>query len=255
MTRVNGAAIRGKSSEKPSLSVVLPTYNERDNIEALIRRILGAVEEPTEVIVVDDDSPDGTWRVVGSMAGASDRIRLIHRTRERGLTSAIARGVEESRGDAVAWMDCDFSHPPELLPSLAAALEDADFAVASRYVPGGEDLRDSFLARLLSRAINGFSSLVLDRSIRDYTSGYIAARREAVQSLSLRGDYGEYCIDLLCRAKRRGMTVREIPYKSPSRTHGESKTATNLKGFLRRGIKYVAVVLRLRFFPDEVMER
>jgi dolichol-phosphate mannosyltransferase len=254
MTPVNGKDTPGKSARKPIVSVVLPTYNERENIEALIHRILEAVEVPAEVVVVDDDSPDGTWRVVKSMAGNSDGIRLVHRTDARGLTSAIARGVKEARGDAVGWMDCDFSHPPELLPSLVAALESADFAVASRYAPGGSDLRDSFLARLLSRVINGFSSLMLDRSIRDYTSGYIVARKEAVQGLGLRGDYGEYCIDLLCRARRRGMAVREIAYQSPTRAHGESKTATNLVGYLRRGVKYVAAILRLKFFPDEVME-
>lgn len=230
------------------VSVVLPTYNERDNIGPLIEAITKAMGQPApEIIVVDDDSPDGTWQVVQEIAKRASHVRLIHRTSERGLTSAIATGIAQAKGEIVAWMDCDFSMPPELIPELVAALEGADLAAGSRYVRGGMDVGHSSAGRLFSRAINLFASLLLDFSIKDYTSGFIAARREVFDRIGLRGDYGEYCIDLLYRAKKAGFHIKEIPYRCVPRRAGESKTAPNIMGYFRRGWKYVLTILRLRF--------
>ncbi|MGQ9626715.1 MAG: polyprenol monophosphomannose synthase [Anaerolineae bacterium] len=233
------------------VSVVLPTYNERDNIGPLIEAITKAMEQSgqpaSEIIVVDDDSPDGTWQVVREIAERAPHVRLIHRTSERGLTSAIATGIAQAKGEIVAWMDCDFSMPPELIPELVAALEGADLAVGSRYVHGGMDVGHSLAGQLFSRAINLFASLLLDFSIKDYTSGFVAARREVFDRIGLRGDYGEYCIDLLYRAKRLGFRIKEIPYRCVPRRAGESKTAPNIMGYFRRGWKYVLTILRLRF--------
>lgn len=230
----------------PTVSVVLPTYNERDNIVPLIQAILLHTQHPTEVWVVDDDSPDGTWQVVQGMAAKDPRVHLLRRVDERGLTSAIAAGIAASRGDVVVWMDCDFSMPPEVVPQLVAALEKADVAVGSRYVCGGRDVGHSPMARAFSRAINLFASLLLGWGVRDYTSGFIAARREVLERIPLRGDYGEYCIDLLYRAQRAGYRVVEIPYTCVERAGGESKTGANVLDYLRRGWKYVWTVLRLR---------
>ncbi len=138
------------------ISIVLPTYNERDNIIPLIERTLTALSDyELEIVVVDDDSPDGTWQIVAAKGETDPRVRLIHRTDERGLTSAIQRGITEARGDWVGWMDCDLSMPPEDLPKLAAALEaGADMAIGSRYVPGGADVAHSLIGRAFSRVIN-----------------------------------------------------------------------------------------------------
>ncbi len=236
------------SSENCTLTVVLPTYNERDNIGPLIEAILKVFEPEPQIIVVDDDSPDGTWQVVQAMQETHPTVELLRRVDERGLTTALAAGIERARGEAVAWMDCDFSMPPELLPELWAAIEEGyDLAVGSRYVRGGRDVGHSLVGRLFSRTINLFASLVLDFSIKDYTSGYVMARREVFDSLDLRGDYGEYCIDLLYRARRKGFKLKEIPYDCVPRRAGESKTATEISGYFRRGWKYVVTVLRLRF--------
>jgi dolichol-phosphate mannosyltransferase len=229
--------------------VVLPTYNERDNIGPLIQALLSQVREPVEVWVVDDNSPDGTWQVVQALAEEDPRVHLLRRVGERGLTSAIAAGIAASRGDVVVWMDCDFSMPPEAVPHLVAALEGADVAVGSRYVRGGRDVGHSWMARAFSRAINLFASLLLGWGVRDYTSGFIAARREVLERIPLRGDYGEYCIDLLYRAQRAGYRVVEIPYTCTERATGESKTGANALDYLRRGWKYVWTVLRLRLGP------
>ncbi|HBY99537.1 MAG: polyprenol monophosphomannose synthase [Ardenticatenaceae bacterium] len=235
------------------VAVVLPTFNEAGNIGPLIDanlQALTAAGYPAQVIVVDDDSPDGTWQVVENASARDCRIRLIRRTTERGLTSAIWTGIQAAEGaDVVCWMDCDFSMPPEMVPDLVRLTETrgADVAVGSRYLPGGSDVAHSVAGQLLSRVINGASALVLDPRVTDYTSGFVAARRPVLLALGLRGDYGEYCIDLLYRALKQGLTVVELPYRCAPRRAGESKTATNLPGYLRRGRKYVTTVLGLRF--------
>ncbi len=235
----------------PQVSIVLPTYNEAGNIELLIERTLAALGNTpggVEVVVVDDDSPDGTWRLVAAIAGRDPRVRLVHRRNESGLTSAISRGIREARGAWVGWMDCDLSMPPEDWPQLAGALADgADMAVGSRYVPGGGDVAHSLAGRAFSRIINIYAGLVLDWSIKDYTSGFILARRDVFERIDLRGDYGEYCIDMLYRAKKAGFTIRELPYLCVPREAGESKTAANVWGYLTRGVNYVTAVLKLRF--------
>ena len=238
----------GRPPSMTDISVILPTYNERENIVPLIRRVLQALSHyQVEIIVVDDDSPDGTWQEVAALAENDPRVCLIHRTQERGLTTAIATGIAQARGKWVAWMDCDLSMPPEDLPRLAQALQSgADMAVGSRYLPGGGDVGHSRMALAFSRIINWTASLLLDRRLTDYTSGFIMARREVFERIALRGDYGEYCIDLLYRALRTGFRVVEVPYVCVPRRAGESKTATSLSGFFRRGWKYVVTVLRLR---------
>lgn len=229
-----------------SLTVILPTYNERDNILPLIEGILRHVRPPVQVLVVDDNSPDGTWQVVEEIAGRDARVRLLRRTTERGLTSAIWAGIRAADTDAVSWMDCDLAMPPEVIPALLAQLEaGAAIALGSRYAPGGKDVGHSLLARAFSVTINLFAALLLGWRVRDYTSGFIAARRTVFTQIALRGDYGEYCIDLLARAQMLGLKIAEVPYICGARLSGESKTATNIAGYLRRGWKYVLVVVKL----------
>ena len=229
----------------PSLSVVLPTYNERDNIVALIDAIRQNLPQP-EIVVVDDDSPDGTWQVVQALAAKRPCVRLVHRTAERGLTSALQRGIDESHGEVVCWMDCDFSMPPPTLPLMQRAIEDgADVAIGSRYAPGGRDARADRTAVLFSAVINRFARLLLGGPVRDYTTGFVAARRAVLDRIRLRGDYGEYCIDFLARARRSGFRIAEVGYVCQPRAAGQSKTAPSFWGFIRRGRKYVVTILRL----------
>jgi dolichol-phosphate mannosyltransferase len=239
------------------ITLVLPTYDERDNIIPLIERGLAALAGyQVEILVVDDDSPDGTWQVVAGLAEHDSRVRLIRRTEERGLTSAIVTGIANARGAWVGWMDCDLSMPPEDLPRLAEALADgADVAVGSRYAPGGRDVGHSWVGRAFSWSINRAARLLLDRRIQDYTSGFILARRQVFDQIDLRGDYGEYCIDLLYRAARAGFRVEEIPYVCVPREVGESKTATNPLGYITRGWNYVVTIVRLRLAADDRIKK
>lgn len=236
---------------------VLPTYNERDNIAALIDGILASAITPHIVLVVDDNSPDGTADVVRACAARHNtadrtRVALYVRTGQKGLTSAIQVGIDFALvtfgADIVTWMDCDLSMPPQDVARLARAIveDGVDLAVGSRWVPGGDDVAHGAMARGLSRIINTFAVVVVGGTVRDYTSGFIAGRAEVFRVLRLNGDYGEYCIDLLARAVRRRFVVREIPYVCVPRTAGESKTGVNLWDYLVKGRKYVTTIWGLR---------
>lgn len=224
-------------------SVILPTYNERENLADLIKEILEMVT-PHEIIVIDDDSPDRTWEVVERFD--DPRVKLIRRIKERGLTSAIKDGIAASTGDVVIWMDCDFSMPPSVIPKLLKALEESDIAIGSRYVSIARDDRRFFRERAGSWMINRLAKFLLEPSIKDYTSGFVAAKKEIFNIIDLKGDYGEYCIDLLYKAKRSGFTIKEVPYVCVSRRYGESKTATGIFKYIKRGMGYLYTILRSR---------
>jgi len=233
---------------------VLPTYNERDNIGPLIRGIIDHAITPHTVLVVDDDSPDQTWQVVEEVAAELEQttgerhVHCIRRTDESGLTSAIQCGIDAAirdyGADIVTWMDCDLSMPPADLPKLLQAIiaDGADVAVGSRWIESGADIAHGPMARGLSWVINHLAIWVIGDEVHDYTSGFIAARAEVLRELRLRGDYGEYCIDLLARAIQRGYKLREVPYICVPRTAGESKTGINLWDYLVKGRKYVAAI-------------
>jgi dolichol-phosphate mannosyltransferase len=225
------------------ISVVLPTYNEAENIVPMIaalREVLGA----PEIIVVDDDSPDMTWKLAED-AGA----RAIRRIGERGLASAIKRGVEESSGDIIVWMDCDMSMPPSVILKLAAAMEKsgADIAVGSRYAPGGRDARP-FMRRFTSRAINIFANVMLPVKVRDYDSGFVAVARHVFDKVTISGEgYGEYCIEFLCHAGLAGFKITEIGYEFTDRRAGKSKTAAGgTFSYISLGFQYARRVIAIR---------
>lgn len=233
------------------LSIILPTYNEKDNILVLLKEIDNVLSCDYEVIIVDDDSPDGTWQLIKSYQEKDQRIKLIHRTNERGLTSALNAGIKLAKGKLIMWMDVDLSMPPEKIPELLIAIESgADVAVGSRYVSGGRDDRavnfHLTTQKFLSKHINVLCGKLLKCNFLDWTSGFIVLRRSLLDNYRLTGDYGEYFIHLinyLCHIPN--VKIREIPYTIVPRQRGTSKTATNLSGFFRRGKKYILMILFL----------
>lgn len=237
------------------VSVVMPTYNEAGHIVDLVHAVRDAIASSVfkefEIIVVDDDSPDGTWRLVEGMSKHDPRVRLLRRMSDRGLTNSIREGIASSRFDVVVWMDCDFSHPPEKIPQLLYMLgEGYDIVVNSRYAVGAGEERSGKggpVQKLLSWALNWGTRFLLDAKFSDYTSGFIAVRKNVLVELPLRGDYGEYFIDFIYRALKRGYRVCELPYHAPCRRTGESKTGTHVGHYLRRGIKYLVTVVRVRW--------
>lgn len=224
------------------ISVVLPTYNEKENIVELISRIRKAIPD-SEIVVVDDSSPDGTSDAVQEMR--LKNLNLIVR-KERGLPSAIARGIQESRGDVVGWMDCDLGMPPEKIPELVDALGSADVAVGSRFVDGGKDDR-SFSRRLTSSLMNGFARLFLGQ-VHDYDSGFVFAKKHVFEKVRISPTgYGEYCIQFLYECKKQKFKIAEVPYTFVERLRGESKTTEKPLSMVRHGLMYGTKVLRLRF--------
>ena len=239
---------------KRRLSVILPTYNEAENIVPLIDAIANALRSVHEIIVVDDNSPDGTADRVKEAIGTGKYpfLKLERRLKDRGLTNSIWRGIELATGNTVGWMDCDFSMSPKYLPVLLSLIEaDYDVAVGSRFLLGGKwkpDTRnpeDTFLGIILSRLMNLFIQICLDHRFRDYTSGFVVVRKEIFDRIKLRGDYGEYFIDFIYRALKLNYRVVEVPYVWRRRRAGYSKTGLNLQGYCRRGWKYIATTLRL----------
>ena len=197
------------------------------------------------IIVVDDDSADGTGKIVDRMAQGDSSLRLIRRSGRRGLTTALQEGIDRANGSLIGWLDCDLSMPPETLSLLIrTATTNADIAMGSRYIPGGADLRSERLAVILSKIICTLCHFLLHKSVTDYTSGFIVAQRKVLKQIRLRGFHGEYFIDLINQAMNSGFTVREIPYQLVSRKKGISKTAPHPFGFVFHGRKYLATMIQ-----------
>lgn len=230
--------------EDPKVSIVLATYNERENILDTIRSIFEHVKEPTEIIVVDDDSEDKTWQLVKDLN--DPRVVLIHRVNTRGLASAFNRGIIESRGQIVGWMDADMCMPPSLLPAMIKKLDEYDIVIGSRYAPGGVDDRAP-LRVISSRLINGLATLVLGFGIKDYDSGFVVLRRSVFDKVSIiPTGYGAYFMEFLYTCRKKGLTVYEMPYVFRDRAKGVSKSAPSLYRFFRTGMQYVYRIFRAR---------
>lgn len=228
----------------PRVSIVLATFNERENIIDTIEGIFAYLPDPVEVIVVDDDSPDGTWHLAQDLQ--NPHVKVIRRVGTRGLASAFNRGILESRGQIVGWMDADMCMPPAMLPGMVALLEKYDVVVGSRYAPGGEDDRAA-LRVLASRLINGLATLVLGYGIRDYDSGFVVLRRSVFDRVSLiPTGYGAYFMEFLYTCRRKGLTVHEVPYTFRDRQKGISKSAPSLWRFFKTGMQYVLRILVAR---------
>ena len=228
-----------------SVSVVLATYNEADNIGALLSELLANLPYRIEVIVVDDSSPDGTSEVVGNLLRDDSRIKLIKR-QQRGLAAAFHRGILEAKGEIICWMDADMSMPVNVLRSLVEQLADCDVAIGSRYAPGGKDIRHPFRVNS-SKLINWFARFVLGGEVRDYDSGFVAIRRCVFDSVTLIPyGYGEYFIEFIYDCIRSGLRIREIGYEFRDRTVGVSKSFPSLISFLRTGSHYAIRILILR---------
>ena len=214
--------------------VVVPTYNERADIEAVVGRALAATDDGVHVLVVDDDSPDGTGVVADGLAAADPRVHVLHRTEKQGLGPAYLAGFAwalERDYDAVVEMDADGSHHPEDLPRLLGQLADHDLALGSRWVPGGK-VEDWPLSRLLlSRGGNWYTRMALGIDVRDATGGFRAFRADALRRIALQDVASQgYCfqVDLVWRALQSGLTVIEVPIVFTERRNGTSKMSRRI---------------------------
>jgi len=209
--------------------LVLPTYNEAANIEAIVEAVLAKLPGSGRVLVVDDSSPDGTAEIVERLAGGSDRVELLRRPRKEGLGPAYVAGFKRAlAGGAglVLEMDADFSHDPAYLPRLLAAMDRADVAIGSRYVDGGGVEDWSALRQAISRGGSAYARLALGLDVRDLTGGFKCFRREVLEAINLDSVSARgyaFQVELTYRAIRLGFDVVEVPIVFRDRRAGSSK--------------------------------
>lgn len=232
--------------DQPRTFLVLPTYNERANLPLLVAAIR-ALPEPIYIVIVDDNSPDGTGAVADQLAAADPTIQVIHRTGKLGLGTAYTAGFQVALAqgaELILTMDADFSHDPGYLPALLAASQHFDLVIGSRYIPGG-GVRDWGPQRqALSRGANMVAHRVLGLKARDCTAGFRCYRRsvlEAVNPVTIRADGYSYLIEMLFRCQRAGCSIGETPIIFVDRRLGRSKISQ------KELVKAAFTVLRLGY--------
>jgi len=228
------------------LSLVIPTYKERDNIQNVIRILSQLLEEAVlgdyELIIVDDDSPDRTWEVAQSLMGEYPKLRVMRRQVERGLSSAVIRGWQCARGRVLGVIDGDLQHPPEVLPQLLRGIEGgADLAVASRHIEGGGVSSWSMMRRLLSRGAQVLGLIILPGvlgRVSDPMSGYFMVRRSAIAGVTLNPVGYKIILEVIGRG--RVGDIAEVGYVFCERQEGESKVTW------KQYVEYIHHLIRLR---------
>ena len=221
----------------PGAWLILPTYNEAENIEPLVRAALPQLEatgRPHTVLIVDDSSPDGTGRIADRLASELAPVQVLHRPRKQGLGRAYLAGFAvalQAGAELVMEMDSDFSHDPADLPRLIAAADAADLVLGSRYVPGGGVTNWGVVRRALSRGGSAYARLVLGVPVRDLTGGFKCFNRRVLESIDLEQVHADgygFQIELTYRAVQAGFTVTEVPILFRERRVGQSKMTARI---------------------------
>jgi dolichol-phosphate mannosyltransferase len=227
--------------------IVLPTYNERENLPSIVPAILAQGAE-FDVLVVDDNSPDGTGQLADELAAADSRVSVLHRDQKAGLGEAYRAGFREvlrhPTSERIVQMDCDFSHDPEELAALLAPIDNGyDLALGSRYIPGGSTPGWGARRQFVSKAGNFVARTVLSLPYRDMTGGFKAWRRETLAALDLDGGYAQgygFQIEMTWQADRQGRRIVEVPITFRERTAGISKMTASI------ALEALLMVLKLR---------
>ena len=215
-------------------SVIVPTYNEKENIEALVTMLL-ALPAELEVIVVDDNSPDGTGDIADRLAGENPgRVHVIHRAGKLGLGTAYVAGFHKAiddQRDLIVTMDADFSHPPKnILDMIAKIGQGYDLVIGSRYVPGGAAVECTLPRKMLSWGANAFARILLGLQAHDTTAGFRCYRRQVLESIALDEIFSNgysFLIEMLFKVQRKGWEVGEVPIVFQNRQQGVSKISRN----------------------------
>jgi dolichol-phosphate mannosyltransferase len=209
--------------------VVLPTYNEADNLERLVAAVRERLPSDGRILIVDDNSPDGTGRIADRLAAEHEHVEVLHRARKEGLGPAYIAGFRRALdGGArlVIQMDADFSHDPAYIPQLLRAAEDADVVIGSRYVPGGGVTEWGAVRRFVSRGGSAYARTTLGVGVRDLTGGFKCIRREVLEAIDLDAVSSRgyaFQVEITYRALRAGFRVVEVPIVFRDRREGSSK--------------------------------
>jgi dolichol-phosphate mannosyltransferase len=241
---------------KAKLSIIVPTYNESQNIVRMLDSIAETLSpyKGSEIIVVDDNSPDGTAEMAKSHAKIIStkkkiRVEIISRNGKFGLSSAIIKGVQYASGDFLVIMDGDFSHPPQVIPSIIQALQDSnyDIVIASRYVKGGSIIGWPFKRRLMSKGATKIAQYGLGIDVKDPVSGFFAFRRDIISGLKFDAIGYKMLLEILVKTK--GARVKEIPYTFTNRRIGASKLDASVM------FDYLGAVLRLYRYGKSIRQK
>ncbi|HHT9144681.1 MAG TPA: polyprenol monophosphomannose synthase [Candidatus Wunengus sp. YC61] len=209
--------------------VMIPTYNERENIGNLLREILNLKISDLHVVVVDDNSPDGTSEIVKNLAKEHPEVELLLRTTGRGRGSAGIAGFKyalERGADCVVEMDADFSHHPKYIPSFLEAIQEADMVIGSRAVAGGQDINRGIVRRVITFLASVYVKMLLGLKIKDVSSGYRCFKRKVLEAIELDSmiSTGPSIVsEVFYRAHLKGFSIKEIPIEFADRTHGQTK--------------------------------
>jgi dolichol-phosphate mannosyltransferase len=221
----------------PAAWLVLPTYNEAENLERIVRASLPELAKATadhHILVVDDGSPDGTREIADRLAAELAPVEVLHRTAKEGLGRAYLAGFERalaSGADLVLEMDADFSHDPKDLPRLIQASDEADLVLGSRYVAGGGVTDWGLFRRMLSRGGSWYARIVLGVPVRDLTGGFKCFHRRTLEGIDYRDTHADgygFQIEITYRAIKAGFRVKEIPIVFRDRTEGTSKMSPRI---------------------------
>nr|WP_062340224.1 polyprenol monophosphomannose synthase [Herbidospora sakaeratensis] len=214
--------------------VIVPTYNERDNLPRIVERLRAALPD-VDLLVADDNSPDGTGKIADELAERDDHVHVLHRPGKQGLGAAYIAGFQwglERGYDVLVEIDADGSHQPEELHKLLAAVEGgADLAIGSRWVPGGKVINWPASREFLSRGANTYTRIMLGMPVRDATAGFRAYRATTLRKIGVEGVQSQgYCfqVDLTLRTVREGLRITEVPITFVDRAVGQSKMSRDV---------------------------
>jgi dolichol-phosphate mannosyltransferase len=246
-------------SRKVKCCIILPTYNEGGNVITLIDQILAlGLDEVFQILVVDDDSQDLTWKAVETRYAEQSNVQVLRRVEtKRGLVASLNDAISITKADYILWMDADLQMPANKIPDFFKMMKEVQptAVIGSRFISGGSDVRHQGdvshgKVTIIHRCLSNWLSLVvprlLDLPVTDVTSGFIMVSRDFFNEYLLEGDHGEYFINLVYELHRTGHRIVEIPYILSARTNGVSKsTQGKLPTMIKVGLRYLKVTLRL----------
>ncbi|HBP51307.1 MAG: hypothetical protein US68_C0006G0055 [Candidatus Shapirobacteria bacterium GW2011_GWE1_38_10] len=233
------------------ISIVIPTYNERENIILLIKKInesLVNFNNKYEIIIVDDNSPDKTSQEIAKVYKRKPNLRLFTRKNTKGLASAILYGIQKSKGDVIVGMDADFNHPPHAIKKLINELKHHDLVIASRFIKGG-GMQDKARG-VFTYIFNLFLKYIIGFPIIDNMSGFYVIKKDILFKLPIKqiySGYGEYHLRLVYLAKKQSLKIKEIPVFYPKRKHGKSKS-----NLLKMFFRYLFVAFKLKLTDGKI---